>query len=112
MEGTVLIFHPWADIVERHILKTPPDLKYLQGCVGGNIETVPYFDSIEHNGVLHDCVAFCNETGKLDGLDLNEDATGLWETAVKRHRPDGSLNDALCGSVVVLYGDAEFMDEL
>jgi len=57
------------------------------------------------------CVAFCDEHGKLDNLPTNVRATELWKAALIRadsHR----LDDVLCGPVAVVYGDAEFMAAL
>jgi hypothetical protein len=95
----------------------------LQRMVGGWLEAVPGFSSIEHGGEVHRCVALCNEEGKLDystypghdkrrqPLPFNEFATGLWAAAVNGN-PLSVMPDALAGTVVILFGDEEFMGAL
>jgi Domain of unknown function (DUF3846) len=127
MMGRALVYRVNAVKPEEHLLIAPPALKFLQEVVGGYIETVPYFDTIEIDGVTHNCVAYCNEEGKLHALKMNGWATVLWDRALRRlHNakgdvlypkgllvdPDGGLSDILVGSIVVLVGDAEFMEEM
>jgi hypothetical protein len=63
-------------------------------------------------------VAFCDEDGKKKGLPVNKTATYLWETALRlvKHPGlmtyDGQVYDYLVGSIVVVSGDKEFMEEL
>lgn len=79
-------------------------LEDLREAVGGSIETVPYWTT--HEG--KPCVAFCNEEGKIRELPFNELATALWyaDTPTMRGR------DVLCGNVIVIMGDKEFMRNL
>lgn len=93
-------------------LSTPPSLEFLQKMVDGYIEVVPYFDTIVVDGTLHQCVAYCNEEGKLNGLSVNGRATVFWADAVERKFKSRRLNDVLVGDVVILFGDDEFMSEL
>ena len=64
------------------------------------------------------CVALCNEHGKLDHLPMNEIATALWSDALRRKginlidERSRKPVDWLVGSIVVLFGDREFMSEL
>lgn len=89
---------------------SPPTLDFLQAAVGGLIEAVPAFNTIEQGGQVAPCVAFCNEEGKLEGQTLNVPATALWLAAQRR---DGvSIDDVLLGQVVILTGDDEFMESL
>ena len=53
------------------------------------------------------------EHGKLEQQPLNEMATHLWMQALRRqNRSEMSSRDFLVGSIVVLFGDREFMSEL
>jgi hypothetical protein len=75
----------------------------LQAAIGGGyIETVPYLTRYEGKS----CVAFCDEEGKLKGQPVNDRATALWRFGSIR----GS--DLLCGDVVVVQGDRDFMKEI
>jgi len=84
----------------------------LRQAVGGEIEDVPGFNSISFGGVLHRCVAFCNDRGKEYGLPLNAWATALWHSALRRHgyerglrREDGTVADRLIGNVVIVFDE-------
>jgi hypothetical protein len=79
----------------------PPGLDALQKAVGGYIEIVPGL--ITYEGA--DCVAFCNEEGKLNGLPFNEKATAAWQEAY-----GGPLGDVLLGDVAIVTGDNEFLE--
>lgn len=123
MKGTIIVIGPthtpW--VVE---CSGPPELAVLQGFVGGYIEAVPNFKSIlwpphslasdnETPMVLRRCVAFCNEDGKANGLPRNNLADLYWSTALTRDFGITScLPDYLVGTIVVLYGDDEFMEAL
>lgn len=73
-------------------------LDEIQEAVGGYIETVPHFDTFGNT----ECVAFCNDTGKLDGLDLNTPATYLWYACLS---PKPFTPQSLCGSVCIITAD-------
>jgi hypothetical protein len=81
-----------------------PTLEQLQTAVGGHIEVVPYFTKF--NG--EQCVAFCNEEGKLVGLPANRLAQMFWERAVGR-RISG---DYLVGSIAIITGDDALLSSL
>jgi hypothetical protein len=88
--------------------RPPPVADLRRGVGDGHLELVPYFVKI-HDGILtHECVAFCNEEGKLHGLPLNAVATRLWH----QQCPGMIGRDELAGPVVVLWGDAAFMRAL
>lgn len=115
MKGFALIFRPGETTGELHKFTEPPTLQFMRDAVEGDLELVPGFDSIGGRR----CVAFCNEHGKLDhvNLPMNETATALWETALNNRRSTlrdayGGSIDWLVGPVLVLYGDDEFMAEL
>lgn len=86
----------------------PPTLDQLKAAVGGgNVELVPGFDTIEHEGKVVPCA--------VKGQRINHDATILWDAALLRAgypgllKPDGRMADILFGQVAVVFGDAEFM---
>lgn len=80
-----------------------PTLEELQRSVGGPIQEVPYFLNYENGG----CVAYCHEEGKLLGYPVNIRATSLW-----RDQGMGFGGDYLCGDVVVICGNREFLEKL
>jgi hypothetical protein len=127
MKGHLLIYRPYqaAPLVEQ--LNAAPDLEALQAAVGGYIEAVPGLASIAWPGTAPvPCVAFCNEDGKGEGEPINNQATLLWDAAMRRLRddagrplyPNGLLGrdglpaDVLVGSVAVIVGDAELLAAL
>lgn len=87
-------------------LDSVPDLALLQKWVGGYVEVVPRFQKFENKR----CVAFCNETGKLDGLQRNEAATRLWAALV--NIPLESMPDVLVGDIAIVTGSQSFLNEL
>ena len=57
----LLVYEP-ADCHPRNIeVDGPPADSILRQAVGGEIEDVPAFNSISYEGVVHRCVAFCND---------------------------------------------------
>jgi hypothetical protein len=114
MKGTMMTISPTGSIHTTH-LDAEPELQQLREGVGGDIELVPMFDNIERDGEVHECIAYCNEMGKLDGLPFNMYATALWDRALMRRHPAAADKrrrgaDYLVGSIVVLYGDKAFME--
>jgi hypothetical protein len=121
MKGTMLVFDPALIEPKVTAYRSAPDLLDLKNAIGGGyLEKVPMFTSIVHAGVLHDCVALCDEDGKSKGLPFNAIATARWEAACRREPAYAHLlgmktllgNDYLVGPVVVLYGDRDFMGDL
>ena len=105
-------FHPQSITVDG-----PPADAVLRLAVGGEIEDVPCFNTISYEGVVHRCVAFCNDRGKEYGLLLNAWATALWHSALRRQgferglrREDGTVADRLIGNVVVVFEDKTVPD--
>jgi Domain of unknown function (DUF3846) len=86
-------------------------LQQLQEAVGGYIELVPGFTSIDVNGETVACLAFCNEHGKINNLPVNYRATKLWDQALRRDSgrglslPAGGIADYLVGSIVIVHGE-------
>jgi hypothetical protein len=99
MAGRMFVIPPSGEIVVTE-LETVPPIEELQKAVGGYIETVPYFTKYKDK----QCVAFCNEEGKLKGLPYNSRATNDWG----RNTP--LSDDVLVGPVVILTGDRSFME--
>jgi hypothetical protein len=97
-----------------------PTLDEMRTAIGGGyIELVPWFKTIgvavgpdAMSATIMDCVAFCDEEGKLKHLPVNENATSAWEQAVRRITGKSGLDDRLCGTVIILYGDKAFMESL
>jgi hypothetical protein len=129
MQGTMLIFKPNAREPEVRTFKRAPDLGDLKAAIGGGwIELVPEFKTIEHEGTLHPCVAFCDEESKLNYRTSgkpdcapdpeNRWATILWDRALRRTghpglmTPTGAVADYLSGRVCVLIGDEQFLQSL
>jgi hypothetical protein len=128
MKGTTLIYRPGGAAPEVATHTATPPLEFLQAAVGGWIEAVPDFASIEVDGAVFLCVAFCNEEGKLTEppMLLNNRAMILWDRALRRLtdddgkpvypngllRPNGNPTDVLVGPIIVVTGDAEFMRSL
>lgn len=115
MKGTMLVIAPDGTIT-RTDLATADILEAAQKAVGGYLEKVPHFTSIEFDGKWRPCVALCNEEGKLDRpapLPPNPLAAGLWGKSLQRdHGVASPSPDYLVGNIVVLVGDAEFMEAL
>lgn len=115
MQGTMIII-PVSGPEVRIALKSAPEVEAMQEAVGGWLELVPHFDTLmtAAGGVVR-CVALCNEEGKIarpQVLPFNPRASLLWDAALKRERAYGIGGDYLAGTVVILTGDAEFMDAL
>lgn len=103
MMKRLVAIHPEGTITEEIITKVPT-LEDLQKIVGGYIEVVPYFNRYDDKM----CVAFCNEEGKLKQLPVNMPAQALWMQAVEG-RP---LNDMLVGSIAIVVGPLDFLEEI
>ena len=118
MKAVALIVPPGnEERVTRHELTNPNCLPFLRAGVGGDIELVPGFASLELDGRQVDCVAFCNEHGKVSAnpLPLNKWATERWHEALPAPGligPGGRLMDHLVGTIVIICGDEEFMAEM
>lgn len=105
MKGKMYIIRPDGTGSSRE-LSAAPELEELQEAVEGYIELVPFFTVFRKE----ECVAFCNEQGKLEGLGFNESATELWAEAMKFQ--GFPLNDVIMGPIVIITGDDELMGAL
>jgi hypothetical protein len=126
MKGTMVTIQPTFEVPVTFISIDPavaadstrmlPLMK--AGIGGGYIELIPLFNSIEIEGTVHHCVAFCDEDGKRKEMPINWRATAMWEHALHcaGHpgliNPAGGLADYLVGAIIVLFGDDEFMEAL
>ena len=108
-------------IRERCEITAPPTSEELRRIVGGYIEAVNGFTSIDvyGDGLAMPCVAFCNEDGKGLDLPVNWLATGMWHDALVRKdsrfgilAEGGGYEDYLVGVIVVISGNSKLMDEL
>jgi hypothetical protein len=123
MKGSTLIYRAGQDVPEVRLWNdADPGLKFLQEAVGGLIESVPHWYSIDVAGHVQQCVVYCNGDGKLQGLPYNPAATLAWDSALRRlgadgkpmhpaglRGPDGNMVDILVGDIIVVTGDREFM---
>ena len=94
----VTIIQPSGEVTTTH-QPAAPDYTQLQSAVGGLIETVPYFDTYKKKP----CVAFCNEEGKLEGLEFNLGASIAWSVALGVPFP--AMVDYLVGPVCIVSAD-------
>jgi hypothetical protein len=113
MIGYMITLLPRVEMPDIKTIDREPPLEEIKAALGGGwLELVPGFTSIRfgrHEWL--DCVAFCDEEGKLKNLAINEDATMHWRLALNRDR-QARNSDYLVGPIVVLAGDAEFMKSL
>lgn len=76
-----------------------PTLAEMKSAINnGWVEVVPYFETFR--GI--NCLAICDEEGKVKRLPVNMKATEHWHQQV---RPA----DFLVGPIAIYYGDDEFM---
>jgi hypothetical protein len=109
MNGTMLVIQTNGEIIETQHDRVP-DTTVIHEALGGYLELVPYFTTIDLHGRVYRCVAFCNEHGKMNNLPDNERANIIWQVA--QIRLNLYTDDHLVGPIVVLFGDREFMAEI
>lgn len=118
MKGSMVILRPGEMPPERKEFDRPVELEEVRTAVGGDLEIIPYFDTIAYAGTVLHCVAFCNEHHKEQKLPVNGGATVAWERSRRRSGVEGLAQEAglpkdwLGGSVAVIFGDKEFMASL
>ncbi|MBO0716444.1 MAG: DUF3846 domain-containing protein [Rhizobiales bacterium] len=113
----MMLFVPGKGGQDVRDLTRVPTLEELQEVVGGDIEAVQGFLSVQFGTATVRCVALCNENGKHEHLPINMAATLAWERALRRigielRDVSGAPKEWLVGTVVVLFGDREFMEAL
>lgn len=91
-------------------ITSPPGLEKLQSAVGGYIEAIPYFETFGGQ----QCVAFCNEEGKLSHQQLppNDTATQAWTAAMMAAVKVTPAPDFLVGTVAIITGDSELLEAM
>jgi hypothetical protein len=99
--GTITTITPAGEVTSIEY-GAPVGLEALQSAVGGFIEQVPYFSTY----LGKDCIAYCNEEGKLHRLAINPVASRLWQEQPGLGR---LLDDVLVGTIIILTGDNKFL---
>ena len=114
MKGKIVSIKANGDKTVVELTK-PITLESIKEAIGGGyIEMVPGFGTIRWDEEWHDCVAFCDEEGKLNNQPFNPHATILWDAALHKHGhclvdDKGEYLDILVGDIAVIFGDAELM---
>lgn len=98
MQGTFHIIRPNGT---EEVSLAIPNLETFQNAVGGYVTEIPMFEVFRGQP----CVAYCNEDGEEMRLPQNAKATEHWHALC-------TTGDRLLGSVVVVYGDSEWMEKL
>jgi hypothetical protein len=104
MNGKLIIIRP-SGSPEVRDLHAEPTLEVMREIVGGYLEIVPFFTTIEIGGAVRACLALCNEEGKLERLPFNRRATLIWDSAMRRAGLGTCSPDYLVGSIAVIVGD-------
>lgn len=112
MRGTMIVIPVEGDPIATP-LREPPTLDQLKEAVEGHIEVIPYFNTVIYGDVVMDCIAFCNETGKLKELPPNQSATRVWAMSIERITGSKqTLKDILVGNIAIVFGDRELMEQM
>jgi len=111
MRGDVIVLRPNRGPETRTYFGRPPyDL--VSSAVGGSIEIVPMFDHVQlFDGTSTRAVVFCNSEAYMLDLPDNFWATAAWHYIIRakgEKRPLAMLK----GTVIIITGDDEFMEEL
>jgi hypothetical protein len=109
MRVTMLLYWPHKRVAEVEHFDIEPSVADVEAILGGPLEQVPGFLTIEYQGVIYPCVALCSRAGKCNGMPLNIAATIQWDGALRRGmgigliRRDGKRADHLVGPVVIFF---------
>jgi hypothetical protein len=109
MRVTMLVFRPHERVAEVEHFDSEPAMAAVEAILGGPLEQVPGFLSIEYQGAIRPCVALCRQGGKRKGMPLNVAATILWDDALRREMGigligrDGKRADQLVGPVIIFF---------
>lgn len=88
---------------------------HFNDIIDGLLAPIPHFDSwIDASGALRPCVAYADEEAQLKGLDVNHIASAYWTYSIlsRRLTPRTDGTHLLLGPVVIVFGDADFMEAL
>jgi len=91
----LVIIKPNQPIIKSGII-VHPSLEELQSIVEGYIEVIPRFNSF----FGRECIAYCNEDGKMRNLEFNKLATNIWWLM------GGGMGSHLVGTIAVVIGNA------
>jgi hypothetical protein len=101
----IWIIDPDKKSITGEILITVPNYPKLKAALNdGMLEIVPYFNKFYGR----DCVAFCDEEGKMKNLTVNKMAMEFWERAVGKR----ITGDYLVGNIVIVVGSKSFLNLL
>lgn len=92
-----------GEIERKELRGVVPELRELQEVMGGEVQEIPYFLNYENGG----CIAYGCVDGKILGMPINIKATSLW-----RDQGMGYGGDYICGDIVVICGNREFLEKL
>jgi hypothetical protein len=112
MLGTLHIIPPSTKILHRIIqLDQVPTTERLSNAVDGPLKLVEGFDTILRGGEIEPCLAF---RSNQECSSHNTWANLLWLQALVRREGFSSTKTphSLTGSIVVLWGDLEFLKTL
>jgi hypothetical protein len=115
MPGFMKVIAPDGSETVTEMYK-PADVRLLREAVGGDLELVPYFDTLPERPE-QPCQVYCNDEGKLQGFRPNSVATRGWATVLIRDGHIDSLEtllqrDYLAGPIAIVWGDPEFMNNM
>jgi hypothetical protein len=105
----VLVYKPTDFRPDVRVFHEPPSQEVLEQLVGGEIEALPGFDTIEYNRAFYQCIAVCDCNAVPRSAPVNAWATSLWHIALRRkgqdglRKQDGTIADWLSGNVAVVY---------
>jgi hypothetical protein len=115
MRGALVTIRPGADAKHTPLDHTP-GLEELKAEIGGGfLEAVPWFNTLEVGGKAYRCVVFCDEDAKAKQPmpSPNVYATFLWNRALIRCGRRAQIgHDYLAGTVCIVVGDDELLEEL
>lgn len=110
MKGVMLIFRPDCVCAAIRPVTRVPSLEALQELIDGPLELIPGFGIVRYGDRDQPCTAYSNEEPPRRAR-LNLGATEAWAYALRSvNMPHPEV--MIRGSVVVLFGDDEFMSEL
>lgn len=113
MNGKMIVINTDGSMIVEDLKSVPP-LKVLQENVGRYLEPVSHFNKFFSPVGTYNCVAFCNENGKINEEPANMVATLFWKKSFEEETKShfSVLDNFLYGNVVILYGDDEFMKDI
>ena len=113
MRGILRII-PSAGSKKSHrlmVMRQTPSPMLIDAVVGGGRKVVVGFDTILHRGEAVPCTVY---QGLEAGVEPNAFANLLWlQALIRKHGfSEAKTSSSIDGSVVVLFGDPEFMENV